>query len=82
MAVRSLPPFLSYNKDIFIYFQIYDGKNSSAPLLNKLCGTTIPTSILTSGKSLYMRFVSDSSGVGNGFRALYQTVGAGKDLFV
>ena len=27
-----------------------------------------------------MRFVSDATGVGNGFRAVYQTVGVGKEI--
>jgi len=69
-SVASAPPQCSQD-----YVAIYDGTNTSAPLLTKKCGSTIPPSILTSGRNLYLRFVSDSSGVGNGFRAVYRTVG-------
>lgn len=72
-------PFYCWN--YLLHFQIYDGRNSSAPLLNKLCGNTIPSSILTGGRNLYMRFLSDATGIGNGFRAVYQTVGVGKETF-
>ena len=45
-------------------------------MIGKYCGSTLPSSIMTSGRTLYLRFKTDASGVGNGFRANYQTIGA------
>eukprot|EP00795_Rhopilema_esculentum_P014104 gene14104-5092_t len=70
LSVASSPPQCTSD-----FVAIHDGMNTSAPLLSKLCGNTLPSSILTSGRNVLIRFKSDSSGVGNGFRAVYQTVG-------
>lgn len=64
-----------------ISLQLYDGPNTNASMIGKYCGSTLPSSIMTSGRTLYLRFKADASGVGNGFRANYQTIGVSKYLF-
>eukprot|EP00794_Sanderia_malayensis_P003246 gene3246-3727_t len=58
------------------FLEIHDGLNASSALIGKYCGTRLPASFVSDGRNLYMRFKSDASTSGNGFRATYQTVGA------
>ena len=43
-------------------FQVYDGSSTSAPLLATLCGTTLPSTIHSTGRDLYFNFVVTRSG--------------------
>lgn len=43
------------------YLYIYDGANTSAPLMYTLTGTTPPSVITSTGKDITLKFVSDSS---------------------
>ena len=43
------------------YLYIYDGANSSAPLMYTLIGTTPPSVITSTGKDITLKFVSDYS---------------------
>nr|CAD7455080.1 unnamed protein product [Timema tahoe] len=55
--------------------RVYGGPDDTAPLLGEIC--TNQKSIVkytSSGENMYLRFVSDSSFVGKGFRASYKTV--------
>eukprot|EP00057_Strongylocentrotus_purpuratus_P008886 XP_011663360.1 PREDICTED: bone morphogenetic protein 1 [Strongylocentrotus purpuratus] len=51
---------------------IYDGADSSAPLIGEYCGSSNPGLIVSSGNSLYMRFTSDGSVTYPGFTGAFQ----------
>ncbi|XP_011674328.1 uncharacterized protein LOC586495 [Strongylocentrotus purpuratus] len=53
---------------------VYDGTSTSDPVLAVLCGNTIPESLMSSGRSLFLVFKSDSSVTKNGFSASYQAL--------
>ncbi|XP_077993791.1 cubilin-like [Glandiceps talaboti] len=60
------------------YLQIHDGENEDAPELGTFCGTdTNPGGFASTSNFLYLRFVSDSAGAGNGFRAEWVMDGCG-----
>lgn len=52
---------------------IFDGANSSAPVLGQFTGTTIPSSVTSSGGSMYVVFLSDESLRSNGWNANYNS---------
>ncbi|CBY43409.1 unnamed protein product, partial [Oikopleura dioica] len=54
--------------------KIYDGSNSSAPLLGVYCGIQRPPSTISSGSNLFVVFSSDSSAEETGFQAHYKGV--------
>lgn len=51
--------------------EIYDGANTSAPLLGRYSGSNLPPSITSSGGSLYLRFRSDLNTNAQGWEAYY-----------
>eukprot|EP00057_Strongylocentrotus_purpuratus_P007249 XP_011661723.1 PREDICTED: deleted in malignant brain tumors 1 protein [Strongylocentrotus purpuratus] len=53
---------------------VYDGTSTSDPVLAVLCGNTIPDSLTSSGRSMFLVFKTDSSVTKNGFSASYQAV--------
>jgi spore germination protein YaaH len=53
--------------------RIYDGTNSSAPLLVEYTGDTIPPSVLSTGGALYVHFLTDNNNNNDGFSAAYTT---------
>lgn len=50
---------------------VYDGVNSSAPVLNQFTGTSIPSALTSTGGSMYVVFLSDESLRANGWNASY-----------
>lgn len=54
--------------------QVYDGDNVHFPLVGTFCGTSIPSSFLSSGNLLTLRFVSDGSVQKAGFNATYRAM--------
>nr|XP_054752684.1 extracellular serine proteinase-like [Lytechinus pictus] len=50
---------------------IYDGADSSAPLIGEYCGSNSPGTVTSSGSSLYMKFTSDSSVTYSGFSGAF-----------
>lgn len=52
---------------------VYDGANSSAPILGQFTGTTIPSSVTSTGGSMYVLFLSDESLRANGWNANYNS---------
>lgn len=40
---------------------VYDGNNSSAPLLGKFTGNTLPSSISSTGGTIFIQFITDGS---------------------
>lgn len=49
------------------YLEIRNGSTSSSPLINQLCGNTIPNPIFATGNTLWMNLVTDSSIVHPGY---------------
>ncbi|KAM7304642.1 uncharacterized protein ISCGN_014542 [Ixodes scapularis] len=62
------------NKCITDYVSVYDGNDTSAPILGTYCGNTAPLPILSSSNQIYMVFVSDNEVQGKGFSATYTQV--------
>lgn len=53
------------------YLEIRDGDQGYSPLIGKFCGDKFPPIITSSGRSLWMRFSSDSTIQYTGFKAVY-----------
>ncbi|XP_015441120.1 cubilin isoform X1 [Pteropus alecto] len=53
------------------YLELRDGADSNAPIISKLCGTSLPSSQLSSGEVIYLRFRTDNSATSVGFKAKY-----------
>ena len=51
---------------------IRDGHHHNSNLLQKLCGFEIPFPINSTGNTIYLKFITDSSVTGLGFKILYQ----------
>ncbi|OWF37934.1 uncharacterized protein LOC110466852 [Mizuhopecten yessoensis] len=58
------------------YVNVYDGNSVSAPVLNTepLCGSTIPSNLVSTGSQLTIEFVTDSSAVLLGFGIIFTEV--------
>ena len=50
---------------------VYDGGNSSAPVLGQFSGTTLPAAVTSTGGSMYVSFISDEALRANGWNASY-----------
>ncbi|CAL8311895.1 unnamed protein product [Merluccius merluccius] len=66
----------SHSTCTFDYVEVRDGREETDPLIGKYCGSTLPSPILSTSNTLWVRFKSDSSVHRAGFRAVY-TVGCG-----
>eukprot|EP00058_Branchiostoma_floridae_P025445 XP_002610935.1 hypothetical protein BRAFLDRAFT_131152 [Branchiostoma floridae] len=55
------------------YVAVYDGADTSAPLIGKYCGNTVPAPIHSHSNVLTVRFVTDRSVTETGFRLIYTT---------
>ncbi|XP_006159809.2 LOW QUALITY PROTEIN: cubilin [Tupaia chinensis] len=53
------------------YLELRDGGDSNAPILSRLCGVSVPSSQVSSGEVMYLRFRSDNSPTHVGFKAKY-----------
>ena len=51
--------------------KVRNGGGADSPLLQKLCGSTLPAPISSTTNQLWLQFVSDGSVQNNGFRATY-----------
>lgn len=58
------------NKD---FVSIYDGVNTSAPLLGQFSGNSIPASITSTGGAMFVHFTSDSAVTAQGWSASYSS---------
>ncbi|KAM6162076.1 cubilin isoform 2-T2 [Erethizon dorsatum] len=58
------------------YLELRDGGGSWAPVLSKFCGMSLPSSQLSSGELMYLRFRSDNS-THAGFKAKYSIARCG-----
>ena len=52
---------------------VFNGANSSAPVLGQYTGTTLPPSVTSSGGSMYVLFLSDEALRSNGWSANYSS---------
>jgi len=69
--------FSSFNlESSWDYLYVYDGPNTSSPLLATLNGTSLPATITAENASgqLTLRFTSDVSGVRSGFQATVTSI--------
>ncbi|XP_013379949.1 tolloid-like protein 2 [Lingula anatina] len=55
----------------FDYVEIHDGRHRISPLLGRYCGKKIPRKILSTGRHLWLMFITDESGAGRGFQLHY-----------
>ncbi|KAI0218619.1 Exoskeleton protein RP43 [Lamellibrachia satsuma] len=53
---------------------VYDGEDDSAPLMGTFCGTTLPRDLISSNRSLFVSFKSDSSLTKSGFKIKYTAI--------
>ena len=51
--------------------KVFDGSSNTAPLLQVLCGYSIPANIMSTGNELYVTFYSDAMLNKKGFVAAY-----------
>ncbi|XP_072174323.1 cubilin-like [Diadema setosum] len=56
---------------VFDSVTVYNGSDSSAPIIGTFCGNTVPPPIFASGNELYIRFITDSSITYGGFDATF-----------
>ena len=56
------------------YVSVYDGDSTSAPLIGRFSGSSLPAPITSSSTKLYVRFTSDGSVVYRGFTARYRSI--------
>ncbi|KAF4532443.1 hypothetical protein B566_EDAN014448 [Ephemera danica] len=50
------------------YLEVFDGKSQFAERIGRYCGSNPPATIISSGPSLWIRFVSDDIGSSSGFQ--------------
>ena len=53
------------------YLYLYDGPSTEAPVLKTICETSSPANINTTSNQAFIKFTSDSSHRGRGFRIIY-----------
>ncbi|XP_004716072.1 cubilin [Echinops telfairi] len=69
----AVAPSTSCSQD---YLAIYDGSNSSDPLLGKFCGSKLPPNVRSTNNSLLLVFKTDSAQTARGWRISFrQTLG-------
>ncbi len=62
---------------IYDAVEIYDGTNTSAPLLGRFSGNALPPSVTSTGGSMYLRFFSDISVTKTGWAGYYTSTQTG-----
>ncbi|MGE5425272.1 MAG: C10 family peptidase, partial [Syntrophothermus sp.] len=57
------------------YLTVYDGPNTSAPVLSQMSGNNLPPApVVSSGPRMLLKFTSNSSVTKNGFMATFETI--------
>lgn len=64
----------------YTVLQVRDGNNVDSPVLEKYCGTAVPSRVQSTRNNLYIKFRA-SSLTNLGFRAQYWPLDTGKDCF-
>jgi Zn-dependent metalloprotease len=62
---------------IYDAVEIYDGTNTSAPLLGRFYGNSLPPSVTSTGGSMYIRFFSDEAEFKQGWDGYYTSTQTG-----
>jgi hypothetical protein len=60
---------------------VFDGANSTAPVIGQFTGTTLPSSLTSTGGSMYVLFLSDETLRSNGWNANYNSSTLSSDNF-
>lgn len=60
---------------------VYNGADTSAPILGQFSGTTIPSPVTATGGSMYVRFLTDEALRAGGFTANYSSTTLPLNLF-
>lgn len=55
------------------HLEVYDGRDSKAPVLGRFCGSKKPEPVLATGNRMFLRFYSDNSVQRKGFQASHST---------
>lgn len=55
------------------HLEIFDGRDTRAPILGRFCGARKPLPVLSGGSDMFLRFFSDNSVQKKGFEASYST---------
>ncbi|EDV28197.1 uncharacterized protein TRIADDRAFT_53561 [Trichoplax adhaerens] len=55
----------------FDYVELRNGNSTTAPFVGRYCGNNPPATFTSTGNNLYIKFKSDGSSSGNGFRLSY-----------
>ncbi|XP_015795561.2 cubilin-like, partial [Tetranychus urticae] len=66
-----------HNSCTFDYIEIYNGLDTSAPLIGKYCGNKLPPSIISHSNTVTIQFITDSGVSGHGFKLTYNVAGSG-----
>nr|XP_046226989.1 cubilin [Scatophagus argus] len=61
----------SHSSCNFDYLEIRNGSTADSPLIDRLCGSTLPSPIFPQSNLLYLRFKSDFSHARDGFEATW-----------
>uniref|UniRef100_A0A8C5MEU9 Neuropilin n=1 Tax=Leptobrachium leishanense TaxID=445787 RepID=A0A8C5MEU9_9ANUR len=61
------------------FVEVIDGDNANGRVLGKFCGKIAPSALVSSGPSLFIRFVSDYETHGAGFSIRYEIFKAGPE---
>ena len=54
--------------------RVYDGSDTTAPLLHTFSGTSRPNDVISTGNTVFVSFVTDSDTTKDGFKITYSTV--------
>ena len=57
---------------------VYDGNDATAPLLHTFSGSSRPIDVFSSGNTVFVSFVTDSSTREDGFNIVYSKITPGK----
>ena len=57
------------------FVEVRDGGDETSTLLKKVCGSTLPNTIQSTGNKMFVKFPSDKSVEGKGFSASFKTKG-------
>ncbi len=81
-AQRIILSFQSFDTESgYDFVTIYDGETTSAPILGRFSGSSIPSTIISSGGAMLVRFETDGSITEKGWVARYRAVYAGEPQF-
>ena len=69
--LSSIHQIENHDQCVYDYLEVRDGPLKSSPLIGNYCGYKIPEDIKSTGRHLYVKFVSDGSVQKAGFSATF-----------